>query len=951
MLDWLSREGHKKTNTNGERIMRLVKNHNLKIINTDNRCTGKWTWMRQSQKSIIDYVLAGNRVNKNITRMIIDETGQFWDIGGDHSWISVELKYAKSVKRQEDKQTEKWNIHQHSDWGKFKEEMEKEMGEWEDQMGDENIHEAMVERGYEELVKAIIRVGQKTIGKSKGPKKMKKNYQQRKMIKRRNRAARQWRKANKQGDVQTAEKWSEFLRWGRKIKRSRARQKMKIAAKWRAKMILEGGTSSRNFWRDISEKGTRHEINIVEDESGTTSKPEGIRRKIEEHLRALGEETENVEYGGESWGENKFAQRIGEEITIKELSEEMKGLRNGKAVGLDDIPNEFIKYGGDGLRKALAKLFTGFTKWEWTPEEWAQERVTLLHKGKTKRNLDNYRGISISSNIGKLFCKIISKRLRGITEEERWLGETQAGFRENRGTTDNLFVLTNLMERAKRKKTKLYVAFVDLRKAYDRVWREGLWRCLIKRGLGGKPLNILKQLYRGHKKRVNTAGGPTAWIKCNRGVKQGCVLSPLLFAIYIADIAEKIQSGAKGVKIDELVHICTLFFADDMVLIAESEKDLALQIQILEDSLREKKLEINYEKTEIIQIGEKIGQERQWMVLNNQGKVKGTIKETKMYKYLGVRLGKSRTFVHHERNIVNNIARRVGITKMRARETKDMVWAADEIWSKIMKPGIMYGAEVIPFKKKTVSTIEIAQNKIGRWAMGLSRSAPRCGIRAEMGWTTISGEIAKRKVTFWGRLVRMGEYRWPKRILKLILREEEENEWYSETRKATMWLGDTMEDITDKNWKSKVYKRWKDKEEMEWWAEAREQVTMVNYSKMNWGSREIFLDGSKESKTLCRYRVGDIGYREDKIERGWKCHRCQETTILLAKHIIQDCKWLDGERKTNGIQEVIKQRKTAGTPEEDVIKDILSNTSKTRQKQITALHIKWMKPEQKTTRP
>jgi hypothetical protein len=327
-------------------------------------------------------------------------------------------------------------------------------------------------------------------------------------------------------------------------------------------------------------------------------------------------------------------------------------------------------------------------------------------------------------------------RLEEIVEHEDWLGEIQGGFRRKRGTTDNLFVITELMDQAKKKKKPLYMAFVDLRKAYDTVWRGGLWSCLEKKGLGGKFLNIVKELYKDHSRRVRTVGGMTDWIRCNKGVKQGCVLSPMLFALYVADIGERMQENMKGVHIGN-IKVSGLFFADDLIVFAESERDLRDQLGLLHMYTTQKRLQINFAKTEIMKMNTGRTQTAIWEMLDTDGKVKGVIQECNIFKYLGVRLGKNRRFVYQMQHLKRSIRRKVGMTKLRAREAIDPQWAAEVIWENIMKPGLLYGAEIIIDTKEVVRVLERAQNNIGRWITGTSCRAASCGIRAEMGWTTM----------------------------------------------------------------------------------------------------------------------------------------------------------------------------------------------------------------------
>ena len=90
------------------------------------------------------------------------------------------------------------------------------------------------------------------------------------------------------------------------------------------------------------------------------------------------------------------------------------------------------------------------------------------------------------------------------------------------------------------------MVFIDLRKAYDRVWREGVWEVLENMKLGKKLIRILIKLYQGHCRRVVTVGGLTEWILCKIGMKQGCVLSPILFALFVAELEKCIKQLGVG---------------------------------------------------------------------------------------------------------------------------------------------------------------------------------------------------------------------------------------------------------------------------------------------------------------------------------------------------------------------------------------------------------------------
>jgi hypothetical protein len=476
---------------------------------------------------------------------------------------------------------------------------------------------------------------------------------------------------------------------------------------------------------------------------------------------------------------------------------------------------------------------------------------------------------------------------------------------------------------------------VDLIKAYDKVWRPGLLECMENKGLGGKPLRIVRNLYQEHWKNINTVGGDTGWIKTGKGLKQGCVLSPILFALYIADIGEILAKEGEGVSLGG-VNISALFFADDMVLIARSEQALKNEIRILQDLTESKRLEINYSKTEIMKMGPNTQQEKVWLLTDSRGRTKGIVTETRVYKYLGIKLGKNRRFLYHEQDIINSINKRVGLTKAQAGEATDTTWVAEVIWEKVMKPGLLHGAEVVKYSKTTINKIESAQKSVAKWICGASRRASGCGVIGELGWYSIHGEIAKRKVAYWGRLIRMGQERWAKKALNSILEGKTKSEWREEVQEACCWLGDTWEWLEDTNWKEKLYDRWRSLEEAKWREEKSQKGSMQNYSKERLLGREEYLDGTGESKTLCKMRIGDIGEFTDREKTIQVCHKCKDNTDNLARHILLECKAPEVQNTATTLR-----MKVANNTKEVSVTRILKDKSKSNQMEVWTIYKAW----------
>ena len=197
-------------------------------------------------------------------------------------------------------------------------------------------------------------------------------------------------------------------------------------------------------------------------------------------------------------------------------------------------------------------------------------------------NPENYRPITLLSCLWKLFTSIINERLNLFLNENNILLENQAGFRKNFSTNDHIFVLYSLIEILKQQKKKLYCAFIDFSKAFDSVWRIGLWKKMLQNSINGKLFQVIFNLYQNIKSCITLDNSNSAFFESFIGLRQGENLSPVLFAIFLNDLEAFLESNFNsGIEIecntDEiyvLTRLVVLLYADDTVLLADSPENL-----------------------------------------------------------------------------------------------------------------------------------------------------------------------------------------------------------------------------------------------------------------------------------------------------------------------------------------------------------------------------------------
>lgn len=234
------------------------------------------------------------------------------------------------------------------------------------------------------------------------------------------------------------------------------------------------------------------------------------------------------------------------------------------------------------------------------PTEWKSAFISSIHKKGDKKNCSNYRGLSVISSVGRLYGRI----LRGRIEKQMIDLEEQSGFRPGRSCTDNLFVLKQLVEKTLAYGSQLHLTFIDLKKAYDSVPINKLWVSMVENEVHPQYINAVKKLYEDNFSAVKTRGGISDYFKVNKGLRQGCCLSPTLFKLYLnSALKQWIKKINKmGVLIGER-NIYSLLFADDQVVLAEDIEDTTYMVRKLMEEYEKWGLEINTEKTQYMTIG------------------------------------------------------------------------------------------------------------------------------------------------------------------------------------------------------------------------------------------------------------------------------------------------------------------------------------------------------------
>ena len=390
-----------------------------------------------------------------------------------------------------------------------------------------------------------------------------------------------------------------------------------------------------------------------------------------------------------------------EDISVEEIRTGLRKMKKGKAQGPDDIPVEvWIALGNKGV-EFLVNFFNRLLRGEKMPDEWRKSVLVPLYKGKGDiKECGNYRGIKLMSHSMKLWERVIEARIR----KEVMIGEQQFGFMPGRSTTDAIFCLRMLLEKWNEGQKAVHCAFIDLEKAYDRVPREELWECLRLAETSECYVTIIKDMYDGATTTVRSAAGLTEEFKVGVGLHQGSALSPFLFAIIMDKLTEDIRKDAPW----------DMLFADDIVLSRQNCRELEDDLEMWRNALERRGLKVSRSKTEYLKVGDVDDGEE----LKLQGE---KLKRAKNFKYLG-------STISSDGRCEEEVRRRIQAGWINWKKVSGVLCdrklsarVKGKMYKSVVRPAMLYGMETVAMTERQVGKMEVAELKMVRWALGVTR--------------------------------------------------------------------------------------------------------------------------------------------------------------------------------------------------------------------------------------
>ena len=495
---------------------------------------------------------------------------------------------------------------------------------------------------------------------------------------------------------------------------------------------------SSDFWKKFGKVGVGHNRNnsipweiVLDDSTISVNQQEVLahwREAFKKLLNPDGGAIEISEYTG--LGRISFdTSSLDAEITSAEIHFAVHRAKKGKAIGFDEIPMEVLQ--NDQCMNVLLTLFNKCFNSGRIPEIWSCGIINPVIKDgkKDHRDPNNYRGITITSAAYKLYCSIINNRLYNWFELNNGLCDEQGGFRSGRCTGDHISSLGYIIETRNKKKQDTYAAFIDFSKAYDRINRSLLWHKLSMLGVSNKMLNSLKSLYQNVQCTVRINGICSEWFQVETGLKQGCILSPLLFNGFVNDLVQELNALECGIKFNDISMLSVLLYADDIVILSDDDIRLQTMLNSLNSWCIRWGLVINVEKSKIVHFRSPSITRSDFNLPCGDANIETVCR----YKYLGVILTEHLDFTIMTKTVAQSASRALGLLIAKDKIFGGMPFQCfHKCYESLVQSVIDYSSAV--WGTRSYSWIDAVQNRACRYFLGLGKYAPNQAINGDMGW-------------------------------------------------------------------------------------------------------------------------------------------------------------------------------------------------------------------------
>ena len=761
--------GYQRQNENGQIVMNLMSNYGLTLLNLDEACQGTYTWTRNEQKSVIDFVMANKKCYEYFERLLIDEDREILDIS-DHNVLTLELKIKTentNFRKREVVRVKYIKTDQES-LEKFAVEMQRRL-----QTKDAETFEELnkkIEEVSESTLKAVYqrRVNQKhSVTEQPWI-----TVQIREEIKKRKELNRKKRNEENQREKSLID--NAYRDQKRKVK-ILVKEAITISEKKITNDIRDSKNRSKAMWKNIDKlrrkERREEETQLYDDDKNPLDRIREKEELVRYWTKIYQQHKNEIELEWNTEKQDSYEQTLAQsqsealprhliehmdmamyieptmgimekpEVTVGQVQRHVAKMKDKSAPGPDGLKNELYKAliktpeGAQTLTRCINTELTKTSK----PESW-KTSVTKMIPKQTKPTARHLRPIALTDASYKLYMSMVKEEIENHLKINNEVLETQAGFTKGGRVEDNLFLLNHCVEESYKKKKSLFVTAIDFAKAFDSVKRTKLIEMLKKYKVHPNIINSIVEIYREDSTKIKLNKNTEEVINITSGIRQGCTGSTTLFKLITYEIAKELMATRLGFQTRQ-IYLPLLLFVDDGLMLSQSQREMETMLEILIKASEKCGLTINKEKSAVL-------------VYNSDEsahelKEIGGIPVVEETKYLGVNIvNRKDIFKEHKKTMIKKAQKMANMSLAVICKSCNKLLIGKTFWKSVVLPSILYGANVITLADTEIKSLQTVENGVYRQILGAPRFAPNCSLRGEIGSSLMKTRVVKGHIQY-----------------------------------------------------------------------------------------------------------------------------------------------------------------------------------------------------------
>ena len=757
------------TSTNGKIAMNAIQQHDMYVVDLDSSCQGPtYTYCGENGSvSYIDHFVMPTRFkDKCIVCKVFDDKTENTS---DHLALYVELStnLVELIPGNSNKQSTSWDrVYKLGVESVYMTPLEYELGRYLSsteypQAAPSDWTTLDIDNVYNDLV-SVIKYVDAHLPKQ-GNKKSLKHYWSRtltQMVRDKKCAWKQWvihgRPRNPENPL-----WLRYKETKRILRREIRRQEGEADQRFVIEIEEAGDISQKQFWRLINRRrGSRGpSVRPFQKTDGSIlTDMDDIREAWATYYEELYTPSNN---GYDQDFKNLVEGEIGNvnltpcddtlllkaPISEDEVLKVIKKVKNKKAAGPDGVQAEHIKLGGSHLLRALTDLFNAMVAREHRPALMKRGLIVPIPKGRKDSSIpDNNRGITLASVIGKIYDSVLVARsgewLHGVIDD------LQGANHKNCSCTHTAMLLREMIAYGRESDRTVYTALLDVRKAFDQVWIDGLFYKLKHNGMDPKLWRILRNAYSNFQCSVLVAGGTSRQFQPEQGIHQGDVWSMPLYCVFNNDMIKELKSSIHGTRLRAINCTCPTF-VDDLSIVAWSKFALNFLLSVAFRYSRVWRFQFGAIKSFLLIFGKDQFPDVKVKLGND------VIKASDTHMHVGIPLCTSKASERKAIQDRSSACRQTLFTIKGVTPVPQMlnpITMSKLYWS-LCVTKLTYGIEVWPIGRIGMDALEKVHNQCAKSIQGLpvQTSDPAC--HATLGWKTMEAHCDLYILMFLWKLI------------------------------------------------------------------------------------------------------------------------------------------------------------------------------------------------------